>query len=175
MKKPNIIIVDDHQVFRQALKELITRENIATVIGEASNGVEFLDLLSQQKPDLVLMDIDMPEMNGLDATQHALKLIPDIKIIAFSMFRDQESYYKMISRGAKGFILKSCGLIELEKAIECVCKGEKYFSSELMKEVINNFGRKNIEKYTEIESITVKKRIIIPLNLSWIDSKRNAK
>jgi len=175
MKKPNIIIVDDHLVFRQALKVLITKENIATVIGEASNGVEFLELLTHQKPDIVLMDIDMPEMNGLEATQKALEQKPEIKIIAFSMFRDQENYFKMISRGAFGFILKTCSLCELEKAIQSVFKGEKYFSNDLMKEIINNFGRKNIEKHTEIECMTVRKRIVIPLNLSWIDSRRNAK
>ena len=72
MKKPDIIIVDDHLIFRQGLKSLITIENIATVIAEASNGREFIDLLASHKPDLVLMDIDMPQMNGMEAAQKAL-------------------------------------------------------------------------------------------------------
>jgi len=173
MKKPTIIIVDDHQIFREALNILITRENIATVIGEASNGVEFLELLLLEQPDLVLMDIDMPGMDGLEATQKALELVPEIKIIAFSMFRDQESYFKMISRGAKGFILKSCSINELEKAIHCVFKGERYFSNDLMKEIINNFGRENINIQSEIESIIDKKKIVIPFNLTWVESRIN--
>src|SRR5512133_1655890 len=99
MKKPDIIIVDDHLIFRQGLKSLINLENIATVIGEASNGLEFIELLSSLKPDVVLMDIDMPHMNGMEATKKALEVFPDLKIIAFTMFGDEEYYYKMIDLG----------------------------------------------------------------------------
>ena len=127
--KPDIILVDDHLTFRQGLKSFITVENFATVIGEASNGIEFIKLLSTLKPDLVLMDIDMPYMNGIEATQIALSVIPDLKIIAFTMFGDEEYYYKMIKLDVKGFILKSSGINELEKAIRTVMKGESYFSN----------------------------------------------
>jgi len=140
-KRPDIIIVDDHLIFRQGLKSIITLENIANVIGEAHNGLEFIELLSHLKPDLVLMDIDMPHMNGLDATEKALEIMPDLKIIAFSMFSDEDYYYKMIDRGVKGFILKSCGIIELENAIQNVMSGDNYFSNELLRKIINNFGR----------------------------------
>src|ERR1035437_3075669 len=139
--KPKIIIVDDHLIFRQGLTSIITSENIATVIGEASNGIEFMELISNQKPDIVLMDIDMPHMNGLDATEKAIKLIPDLKIIVFSMFSDEEYYHKMIERGVKGFILKTSGINELEDAINNVMAGESYFSNELLRKIINNFGR----------------------------------
>ncbi|HEY3390885.1 MAG TPA: response regulator transcription factor, partial [Prolixibacteraceae bacterium] len=114
IKKPDIIIVDDHMIFRQGLKSLITIENIATVIAEASNGIEFIELLSHHKPDLVLMDIDMPHMNGMDATRKAMEMMPDLKIIAFTRFGDEDYYYKMIDLGVKGFILKSSGINELE-------------------------------------------------------------
>ena len=129
MAKPQIIIVDDHQIFRQGLKSIITMENIATVIGEASNGIEFINLLSLLKPDVVLMDLDMPDMNGLEATKRALEIMPDIKIIVFTMFEDEDYFIKMIELGAKGFILKSGDISELEKAIQCVLNGEKYFSN----------------------------------------------
>lgn len=128
MKKPEIILVDDHKIFRQSLKSLITIENIATVIGEASNGIEFLDLLTNFKPDLVLMDIEMPEMNGLVATHKALKLIPDLKIIAYTMFGDEEYITKMIELGVKGYVLKTSDISELEKAIQFILRGEMYFS-----------------------------------------------
>jgi DNA-binding NarL/FixJ family response regulator len=154
MKKPDIIIVDDHLIFRQGLKSLITAENFAAVIGEASNGKEFLELLSSLKPDLVLMDIDMPHMNGIEATQRALEIMPDLKIIIFTMFGDEEYYYKMIDLGVKGFILKSSGINELEKAIHDVMLGESYFSNELLRKIINNFSRKNIQKSTENASLT---------------------
>ncbi|MBC8006091.1 MAG: response regulator transcription factor [Verrucomicrobia bacterium] len=156
MKKPEIIIVDDHLIFRQGLKSLITSENIASVIGEASNGKEFLQLLTTLRPDLVLMDIDMPHMNGMEATQKALELIPDLKIIAFTMFGDEEYYYKMIDLGVKGFILKSSGINELEKAIKEVIMGESYFSNEVLRKIISNLGRKNTSKTNENASLTTR-------------------
>ena len=176
MKKPDIIIVDDHLIFRQGLKSLVTFENIATVIGEASNGIEFIELLSNLKPDLVLMDIDMPRMNGMEATQKALELMPDLKIIAFSMFSDEEYYYKMIDVGVKGFILKSSGISELEKAIQDVMMGESYFSNELLRKIINNFGHKTPNKPTENISLTARetevlKQICFGLNNNEIAEK----
>lgn len=156
MKIPEILIVDDHLIFRQGLKSLITSENIATVVGEASNGKEFLELLSHIKPDLVLMDIDMPHMNGMEATQKALEIIPDLKIIAFTMFGDEEYYYKMIDLGVKGFILKSSGINELEKAIREVMLGESYFSNEVLRKIISNLGRKNNNKTNENTSLTTR-------------------
>jgi len=129
MKKPDIIIVDDHQIFRQGVKSIVTSENIANVIGEANNGEEFLKLLTYLNPDLVLLDIDMPEMNGLEASKKALKLYPDLKIIAFTMFGDEEYFIGMIKLGAVGYILKSSDISELEKAIQVTMNGEKYFSN----------------------------------------------
>lgn len=142
-KKPKIIIVDDHLIFRQGLTSIITSENIATIIGEAANGIEFLELLTKHKPDLVLMDIDMPCMSGLEATEKAIKLLPNLKIIVFSMFSDEEYYHKMIERGVKGFILKTSGIDELENAIREVMKGESYFSNELLRKIISGYGNKN--------------------------------
>ncbi len=152
--KPNIIIVDDHLIFRQGLKSIMTLENIANVVGEASNGIELLKLLAHLKPDLILMDIDMPHMNGLEATEKAMELMPDLKIIAFSMFSDEEYYYKMIDRGVKGFILKTSGINELETAIENVMMGDSYFSNELLRKIINNFGHSVTTKPVSHENLT---------------------
>jgi len=127
--KPDIIIVDDHLIFRHVIKSIITIENIANVIGEASDGEVFIELLSHLKPDLVLMDIDMPKMNGIVATQKALELMPYLKIIVFSMFGSEDYYYKMIGLGVKGFLKKSSGINELEEAIQAVMRGERYFAS----------------------------------------------
>jgi len=153
-EKPNIIIVDDHLIFRQGLKSIITLENIATVIGEASNGIELIQLLSHLKPDVVLMDIDMPHMNGLEATEKAIEIIPDLKIIAFSMFSDEEYYYKMIDRGVKGFILKTSGINELETAIQNVMLGDSYFSNELLRKIITHYGRNTATKQANHDNLT---------------------
>ena len=131
MKKPTIIIVDDNLTFRQSLILLITIENIASVIGKASNGIEFLELLAANKPDVVLMDIDMPEMNGIEASKKALEIMPDLKIIVFSMYGNEEYYSKMRDIGVKGYILKSCHIDEFENAIRDVMKGKNYFFTDL--------------------------------------------
>ena len=129
-KKPNIIVVDDHLIFRQGLISVITVENIATVIGVASDGYEFIDLLSHLQPDLVLMDIDMPSMNGIEASRKALKLIPDLKIIAYTMFGEDDYYLKMIEIGVKGYVMKSGSIETLEEAIQEVMLGNTWFSQE---------------------------------------------
>ena len=174
--KPKIIIVDDHLIFRQGLKSIITSENIATVIGEASNGIELMELISKQKPDIILMDIDMPHMNGLDATEKAIKLIPDLKIIVFSMFSDEEYYHKMIERGVKGFILKTSGITELEKAIQEVMKGESYFSNELLRKIISGFNHKSNSEAVKKEvlserEIEVLQQICLGLSTDEIGEK----
>jgi len=163
IKKPTIIIVDDHLIFRQGLKSIISQENFAIVIGEASNGLEFLELLKTTKPDLVLMDIDMPHMNGLEATEKALKMIPELKVIAFTMFSDEEYYYKMIDKGVKGFILKTSGIQELENAIIEVMLGESYFSNELLRKIINNFSNRNNVTDSIIHSFTDREMEILQL------------
>ena len=174
--KPKIIIVDDHLIFRQGLTSIITSENIATVIGEASNGIEFIELISKLKPDIVLMDIDMPHMNGLDATEKAIKLIPELKIIVFSMFSDEEYYHKMIERGVKGFILKTSGINELENAIHEVMKGESYFSNELLRKIISNFEQQNNNEQSKKEilserEIEVLQQICLGLSTDEIGKK----
>jgi len=126
-KKPTILLVDDHIGFRNGLKLILKLENIAIIIGEASNGEECIAKLSSIKPDLILMDIDMPLMNGLEATKKVIELMPDIKIMAYSMFENEFYFKKMIELGAMGFLLKSMRITELEQAINIVMSGGKYF------------------------------------------------
>ena len=176
MKRPNIILVDDHLILRQGIKSLITAENIAKVIGEASNGIELLELLKKHKPDIVIMDIDMPHMNGMEATQKALEMIPELKIIAFTMFGDEEYYYKMIDLGVKGFILKSSGIAELENAINGVMLGESYFSPEVLRKIISSLGRnKQVKNSLNFEftsrEIEVLQQICLGLNNEEIAEK----
>ena len=148
-KKPDIIIVDNNVPFRQGLILLLTIDNVASVIGKASNGTEFIELLSELKPDMVLMDINMPQMNGIEATQKALEMMPDLKVIVFTMYGDEQHYFKMIELGVKGFILKSSGINELERVIQDVMKDKSYFSDELIKKFIINFDLRNPDKPLE--------------------------
>ncbi|MDD3319945.1 MAG: response regulator transcription factor [Paludibacter sp.] len=178
INKPTLIIVDDHKIFLQGLDAIINNEGIATVIGQATNGLDFIKLLKNQKPDLVLMDIEMPLMNGMEATRKALEMVPDIKIIALTMYEDEDYYYKMIDLGVKGFILKSTGIHELKKAIHDVMLGESFFSNELLRKIIRNLSRKNSEKTLDQVVLTkreieVLKQIFLGLTTQEIADKLN--
>jgi DNA-binding NarL/FixJ family response regulator len=140
-EKPKIIIVDDHVMFRDGLKSLIEQQNIGDVIAEAENGKKFLEIIEKQRPDLVLMDIEMPEMNGLEATECVLQKYPDLRVLVLSMFGDEDYYIRLINAGAKGFILKTSGKRELEDGIREVASGESHFSNELLRRIIFNVGK----------------------------------
>ncbi len=138
MKKHNIIIVDDHQLFRNGLKFILNEMNDVQVVGEASNGKEFLDLLEFGLPDLVLMDINMPIMNGVNASKIALEKYPGLNILVLSMYGESEYYNTMIDIGVKGFILKDVDNKELRDAIDKITSGGTYFSQELLLNLIKN-------------------------------------
>jgi len=136
IKKNTIIVVDDHSIFREGIKSLIKLKDTAEVVAEASNGQEFLDLLPNFQPDLVIMDIDMPVMNGIEASKIALEKYPDLNILALTMFGDETYYQQMIQTGVKGFVLKTSKFTELEKAIYEIANGGNYFSNDLLRKII---------------------------------------
>ncbi|MBN2348295.1 MAG: response regulator transcription factor [Bacteroidales bacterium] len=138
MKKIQLILVDDHQLFRNGLRFILSENEKFDVIGEASNGKEFINLLEYFKPDVVLMDISMPEMNGIEATKAGLEIYPDLKVLVLSMFGDTDYYNTMIDLGVKGFILKDIDNLELYDAIEKIYLGGNYFSQELLLELIKH-------------------------------------
>ena len=138
MEKLKIYIVDDHKLFREGLKLLLSTQEFVQHVYEASSGEEFIENLSMVDCDVVLMDIEMPGMNGIETTELALRLKPDLKIIVLSMYGDEQYYYKMVDVGVKGFVLKNSGIEKVISAIHQVAEGENYFSEELLVNILNN-------------------------------------
>lgn len=131
--KIKILLVDDHEIFRKGLIMVLSKLKNIEVVGEASNGVEFLNLLEKNKDTkIVLIDIKMPIMNGIEATKEALLKYPDLKIIALTMFGDDEYIDNMLEAGAKGFLLKNVNKEGLSRAIKVVSENHNYFSEELL-------------------------------------------
>jgi DNA-binding NarL/FixJ family response regulator len=136
--KNKVLLVDDHKLFRKGLKMLIDTLNRFEVSGEASTGVEFLNLIEVSMPDVVMLDIAMPEMDGIEAARLALLKYPDLKIITLSMFGEQDYYFKMVDAGVKGFLLKNSDFTEVRMALETVVDGGNYFSRELLMNLVNS-------------------------------------
>ncbi len=137
-KKIQIALVDDHQLFRSGINFIIDETDDIEVAFEASNGQEFLNYLKEFQPDLVLMDINMPVLDGVEATRRAIEQYPDLKVLVLSMFGEVDYYNTMIDIGVKGFILKDIDNEELIEAIRKVHKGGSYFSQELLLQLIKN-------------------------------------
>ena len=126
MKKIKVLIADDHPLFRKGLSSLITEEPDYELVGEASNGMEAVDKAWELKPDIVIMDIVMPEMDGMLATEHIKKRLPDTKIIIISMHQQKEYALRLYRIGADGYVLKDFVAEELLDALKSVSEGNRY-------------------------------------------------
>jgi DNA-binding NarL/FixJ family response regulator len=143
MEKLNILIVDDHKLFREGLKLLLTSLEEIGEVQEAPDGEVFLNMIKTYTPDLVLMDIEMPRINGIEATIRALELHPDLKIMALSMYGDEEYFQKMIDAGVCGFLLKNSDFSEVKKAILTASQGNNYFTEEILYRLVNRIKTKS--------------------------------
>lgn len=132
-------MVDDHELFRKGVIMVLRKMENVEVVGEASNGKDFLALLNSRHANVVFMDIKMPLMNGIEATVEAISRWPELKIIALSMFGEEEYLHKMINAGAKGFLLKNSSIEEIERAIEIVIAGKNCYSNDLLGYFTNKF------------------------------------
>lgn len=145
MSKIQVVLADDHQLFRNGLKILLDAIDEFEVVAEAGNGEEVVKIVKNCGCDIILMDIGMPVMDGIEATLKSLEAKPDIKVIALSMYGDEEYYYRMVDAGAKGFILKDSDISEVREAIVTVYNGGNYFSQDLLYNVIQKIKTRETE------------------------------
>jgi DNA-binding NarL/FixJ family response regulator len=154
-----IFIVDDHKIFREGLAFMISKMKGYEVVGEASNGKAFLEMIDNIDADIVLMDISMPGIDGIEATTRVLEKHPDLKIIALTMFCDEEYYYKMIQAGVSGYILKESGKEELATALDTVITGENYFSQKILHNILINLNNsKSVKKPSGTQDLKLTRR-----------------
>ena len=137
--KVKILLADDHKILRQGIKSLLEMHDNLTVIAEAANGEEALQMARDTHPDLIIMDINMPNLNGIDATRRIKTEMPLIKILALSMHDDNGFLLNMLKAGASGYLLKDCASDELINAISVIMSNRKYISPEMVDDMIRDY------------------------------------
>jgi DNA-binding NarL/FixJ family response regulator len=136
------LLADDHKLVRAGIRSLLERLPDIEVVAEASDGREALRLIGEHRPQIVLMDIAMPELNGLEATRRVAKTFPDVSVIILSIYSDEEHVYQALRAGASGYLLKGAAIEELELAIRAVAQNETYLSPPVSKHVIMEYVRR---------------------------------
>lgn len=163
-EKIRILIVDDHPLFRKGLRVMLESQDQMEVIGEAASGTEAVDLAQATKPDVVLMDLQMPGGGGIESTRQIRDVIPSIKVLVLTLFEDNESVFMSLRAGASGYILKDAEEEEVFRAILAVANGEAIFSPAVASRVLAFFSNKHISAAKEIfPMLTEREREILVL------------
>jgi DNA-binding NarL/FixJ family response regulator len=137
--KIKILLADDHKIMREGLKSILEKNIDMFVAGEAGNGIEAVDLAKKLHPDVIIMDINMPDLNGIEATARIISEMPGSRILALSMYADRGFLIKMLKAGAKGYLLKDCASDELINAIKVILKNRIYISPALVDDMVRDY------------------------------------
>src|SRR5713101_2183877 len=141
----NILLVDDHKIMRDGIKAILGRGEEFRVVGEAENGTDAMQFVRQLRPDLVLMDISLPGLNGVETTAEILRHHPDCKVIILSMYGDENSVVSAIRSGARAFILKKASGTDLVDALRMVARGGTYLSSQVSDRLMKRIQKGDLE------------------------------
>lgn len=142
MEKIRIVLADDHELVRSGLMKLLETYKDLTVIGEAGDGLEAVEKTKMLNPDVLIIDLSMPKLSGVEATKIIRRECPNVAVLVLTMHQNEEYVYQIFKSGAGGYILKDAGKDELAAAIRAVARGEKYFSSRVSQIMVNGFLRK---------------------------------
>lgn len=157
----NILIADDHQMFVDGLKSLLEDEKEVCVVGEAKNGQEVIDQCKSTQVDLVIMDINMPVMDGIQASKELSKRYPYVKILGLSMYNDRDYIADMLKAGALGYILKNTGKENLMEAITTIRGGARYLGAEVSNTLLNGFMKNPTQTRTHIEKLSDREKQVL--------------
>jgi DNA-binding NarL/FixJ family response regulator len=159
-KKIRILLADDHAVVRQGFGRILAAQSDLEVIGEAGNGREAVELAEQLKPDVVVMDVSMPELNGIEATRRLMKAAPRTRVLALSMHKDSVYVREILRAGAQGFLLKDANDLDLLAAVRAVGQGQGYISPSVSEAVLSDY-RKHVTD--PIDLLTSREREVLQL------------
>lgn len=141
MRRPRVVLADDHALVRSGLRTLLERDQEFEVVGEAASGVDVLAVIERERPDVVLLDLSMPQLNGIDAAQRLHDTMPEIKVIVVSMHADEAYVLRALKAGVRGYVLKQASETDVISALRAVQAGHAYFSPEVSKLLADDFIR----------------------------------
>jgi two-component system, NarL family, response regulator NreC len=170
-----ILLADDHKITRQGLRSLLEKQKDMEVIAEADNGRTAVQLAAELAPDIIIMDVTMPDLNGVEATKQILAKSPDIKIIALSMHSDALFVTEMLKSGAAGYLLKDCAFEELTRAIRTVADDKTYLSPAISGVVIEDYlHRLSTTEFTGPDILTAREKEVVQLMAEGNSTKQIA-
>ncbi|MGH2748453.1 MAG: response regulator [Actinomycetota bacterium] len=158
-----IIIADDHPVFRDGLKALLDSTPDITVVGEATTGVEAIEVAAELQPDVVVMDINMPDTNGIEATRQIVATSPHIRVLVLTMFDDDDSVFAGMRAGASGYLLKGADQQEILRGIVAVGSGEAIFGAPIAQRVMAYFSRERTGRLSPFPQLTEREHEVLEL------------
>jgi DNA-binding NarL/FixJ family response regulator len=160
-----VLLVDDHTIVRKGLRALLDAASGLEVVDEARDGQEALDMVRGHQPDVVLMDIGLPLLSGLDATRYITCHFPDVRVIVLTIHKDDEYILRALQYGAIGYLLKDIGPTELLKAVQAAYRGERFFSPEVMGAVDGQAGEwpGNLPRAGRYDTLTARERQVLQL------------
>ena len=159
-----ILLADDHKIIREGLRSLIEKQSGMEVVAEADNGRDAVQLAGELRPDVVIMDITMPDLNGIDATKQIIHYAPGVKVIALSVHSDRRFVTGILEAGASGYLLKDCAFEELAAAIRAVVQNKDYLDSRITSLVIKDYVRRLSEAESSAEFVlTSREREVLQL------------
>jgi two-component system, NarL family, response regulator NreC len=141
MSKTRILVADDHGIVRKGLRFLLDRQEGMEVVGEASEGREAVKLSEELQPNIVIMDVAMPQLNGIDAAAQIIKSSPDTRIIMLSMHADESYLVRALGVGAKGYLLKESAEVDIVRAVQVVSQGRPFFSPQIAQTLLEDYVR----------------------------------
>ena len=141
----NVLLVDDHKIMRDGIRAILRHSEEFTIVGEADNGSEAVQICRRKKPEIVLMDIGLPGLNGIEATQEILRHVPETRVIILSMYDDEHSVVSAIRSGARAFVLKRASDNDLVDALRTVAKGGSYLSPQVSDRLLHRIQRGDLE------------------------------